>query len=256
MLLVAMSARRPPAYPEIIAHRCGGAHAPENTLAGLRAAAALGVKGVEFDVMLCGDGTPVLIHDETLERTTDGHGRVAQTPLEHLRRLDAGRWFDVRFAGEPLPTFAEAARLCRELGLWANVEIKPAAGFEVDTGVAVARLARHFWPAGEGVLLSSFSLPSLMAARDAAPELPRAVLLERVSPAWRQHLEDTGSLAVHVDWRKLTRAQATEIGAAGVPLACYTVNAPETAARLRALGVVAFFSDTPERLRKALSDEG
>ena len=248
-----MRPRLQPFYPEIIAHRCGGAHAPENTLAGLRAAAALGVRGVEFDVMLCADGTPVLIHDETLERTTDGCGRVADTSLEALRRLDAGRWFDVCFAGEKIPTFEEAARLCRELGLWANVEIKPATGFEAATGEAVARLARHFWPEAEGVLLSSFSLSALQAARQAAPDLPRALLQEEVGPDWRLLLEESGSLSLHVDWRNLSRGQAAALAAAGVPLACYTVNEPADAARLMAWGVAAVFSDWPDVLLKCRS---
>ena len=244
-----MSPERQPCHPPIIAHRCGGGHAPENTLAGLRVAAALGVTGVEFDVMLCADGTPVLIHDETLERTTDGHGRVADTSLESLRRLDAGSWFGSLFKGEKLPTFGEAASLCRELGLWANVEIKPAAGFEVATGAAVARQARQFWPEGKGVLLSSFSLPALRAARDAAPGLPRALLLETVVPDWKRQLADSGSVSLHVDASRLTRAQAAEVRATGVPLACYTVNDPEAASRLLSWGVAALFSDWPERLQ-------
>lgn len=256
MLAPTMTPKYLPAYPPIIAHRCGGAHGPENTLAGLRAAAALGARGVEFDVMLCGDGTPVLIHDETLERTTDGHGRVADTPLATLRRLDAGSRFASRFAGEGIPTFAEAAALCLELGLWANVEIKPAAGFETATGTAVARLARRFWPDGGGVLLSSFSPPALRAARDEAPELPRTLLLETLPLDWRQAMADTGSLAVHVDWRRLTRQQAAAFGAARVPLACYTVNEEATAARLFAWGVSAVFSDYPERLLAWASSQG
>ena len=77
-------------YPRIIAHRCGGALAPENTLAGLRVAARLGCRGVEFDAMLAADGVPVLIHDETLERTTSGLGRVTDSESAQLIRLDAG----------------------------------------------------------------------------------------------------------------------------------------------------------------------
>ena len=96
--------------PRWFAHRGGGSLAPENTLAGIRLAASLGYKAVEFDVMLSGDGTPVLIHDETLERTTNGSGLVSDTPDSKLFVFDAG-------GGEPIPSFAEAAALCRELGL-------------------------------------------------------------------------------------------------------------------------------------------
>ena len=91
-------------YPRIIAHRCGGALAPENTLAGLRLAARLGCGGVEFDTMLAADGVPVLMHDETLERTTSGCGRVADLDSISLARFDAGSRHHPAFAAEPVPT--------------------------------------------------------------------------------------------------------------------------------------------------------
>jgi len=118
----------PPAawrYPRLIAHRGGGVLAPENTLAALRMAATRGYRAVEFDVMLSADGTPMLIHDETLERTSSGRGAVAETSDATLVTLDAGSWFGGSFAGEPLPRFLDAGRLCVSTGLWANVEIKP-----------------------------------------------------------------------------------------------------------------------------------
>jgi hypothetical protein len=151
--------------PRWIAHRGGGRLAPENTLAGIRMAARLGFKAVEFDVMLNGDGTPVLIHDETLERTTNGAGRVCDTPDSVLFSLDAGH-------GERIPRFAEAAALCRELGLLANVEIKPAAGHELATAAVVSRQTADLWRgAAFQPLLSSFSLAALEVARDVAPEI-------------------------------------------------------------------------------------
>ncbi len=170
-------------HPRLIAHRGGGALAPENTLAGLRTAASLGYRGVEFDVMLSADGTPVLIHDETLERTTDGRGRVADASDAELARLDAGSWHGEQFAGEPLPSFGDAAELCLALGLWANVEIKPSAGREAETGRKVAQAARELWAGAAPPLLSSFSLEALAAARDAAPELPRGCCSSRRRPA-------------------------------------------------------------------------
>ena len=89
---------------------------------GMAIAAHLGIWAVEFDVMLSADGTPFLIHDETLERTTNGQGRVCATPDDVLLGLDAGN-------GEHIPTLAVAAALCRQYGLLANVEIKPATGY-------------------------------------------------------------------------------------------------------------------------------
>ena len=83
-------------YPRIVAHRGGGRLAPENTLGAIRLGASMGFKGVEFDVMLAGDGTPLLIHDETLERTTNGRGEVAAMPYSEIAKLDAGSWHGER----------------------------------------------------------------------------------------------------------------------------------------------------------------
>jgi len=123
-------------YPRIVAHRGGGSLAPENTLGALRRGAALGFRGVEFDVMLAAGGVPVLIHDETTERTTGVKGRVPLMSPAQLQNLDAGD-------GEGVPSLEQAAHLCRKLELWPNVEIKPAAGHETATGETVARLARE-----------------------------------------------------------------------------------------------------------------
>ncbi|MBI3525523.1 MAG: glycerophosphodiester phosphodiesterase [Betaproteobacteria bacterium] len=232
-------------YSRYIAHRCGGALAPENTLAGLHLAARLGFRAVEFDVMLSADGAPLLIHDETLERTTDGGGRVAETPLLRLCQLDAGRQHHRAYAGERLPTLQQTLDACRALGLAANIEIKPATGFEAETGTAVGRLIERSAQDWQGVplLFSSFSETALAAARAAAPALPRALLVEAIPADWRERLQQLECLALHCAARHLQAEQVAEIAAAGYPLACYTVNRPEDAERLFAYGVAAVFTD-------------
>jgi glycerophosphoryl diester phosphodiesterase len=230
-------------HPRGIAHRGGGALAPENTLAGLRMAADHGCKGVEFDVMLSGDGTPVLIHDETLERTTDGHGRVAETSDAELARLDAGSWHSGRFAGEPVPSFGDAAELCLALGLWVNVEIKPSRGHEAETGRKVALEAKEMWSGLPPPLLSSFSLEALVAAREAAPELPRGLLVDAPPADWLKRLRRLGCLSLHCSRRHFGRRLLDEARRAEVPLLVYTVNDPEDAMQLLRSGVAAVFSD-------------
>ena len=223
--------------PRWIAHRGGGSLAPENTLAGIRLAARLGYRAVEFDVMLAGDGTPVLIHDETLERTTNGRGRVSDFSHAELARLDAG-------GGEAIPTFADAARLCRALGLLANVEIKPAAGFDVATAEAVARVALDAWQGSDRPpLISSFSLPALAVARDLAPDLPRGLLFEEVPAGWLDEMRRLRATTLHCDAGRLSDAVAAGAAEAGVPVLCYTVNRPEQAADLLRRGVSAMFTD-------------
>ncbi|MCF8197270.1 MAG: glycerophosphodiester phosphodiesterase [Sulfuritalea sp.] len=230
-------------YPRIIAHRCGGALAPENTLAGLRIAARLGCRGVEFDAMLSADGVPVLMHDETLERTTAGRGRVAELACSQIGQLDAGAWFHPGFTAEPVPTLDQVLSLCAELGLWANVEIKPSSGQDAETGRMVAR---HAVAASCSLVLSSFSPEALRSAAAAAPLLPRAMLVETIPADWRERLADLGAMALHAQARGVTAEVASAVRAGGFSLACYTVNNRDEAGRLFAMGVSAVFTDRPD----------
>jgi glycerophosphoryl diester phosphodiesterase len=240
---------RPWPYSRIIGHRGGGALAPENTLSGIRTAAEMGFGGVEFDVMLSADKVPVLIHDETLERTTNGRGSVAATPYAKLASLDAGAWFGPKYRGERLPTLEQAGRLCVELGLWANVEIKPASGFERDTAAVAARIAAHLWRgASPKPFLSSFHPTCLEVARTAAPELDRGYLTDRIAPGWNEAARRLGCVSVHCNCEHLAKSQAEEIKSAGYWLLCYTVNEPGTARRLFSWGVDAIFTDRLDRI--------
>ncbi len=231
-------------YPRIVAHRGGGSLAPENTLGGLRLAASRGFKGVEFDVMLAGDGAPVLIHDETLERTTGSRGEVARTPFAELAKLDAGARFGERWRGERIPRFEDAARLCRELGLWANVEIKPAGGHERATGEAVARYASELWRGAElPPVLSSVSREALDAARRTAPQMPRGWVVDEVPVDWLERTRELGCVALHCHWRRLSEPLAAQIRRAGYSLLCWTVNAADDARRLLGWGVDCLVTD-------------
>ncbi|MGE0874092.1 MAG: glycerophosphodiester phosphodiesterase [Burkholderiales bacterium] len=231
-------------YPARIAHRGGGTLAPENTLAAIRHGASLGFKGVEFDVMLAGDGIPVLMHDETLERTTSGRGEVSRTPYAEMAALDAGAWKGERWRGERVPSFEAAGSLCRDLGIWANAEIKPAKGFERDTGAAAARMARSLWRgADEPCLLSSFRIEALEAAQEAAPELPRGWIVRELPPDWRATMKRLGCISLHCKHQLLTPQQAAEVRAEGYALVCWTVNDADAARRLIAWGVDGIITD-------------
>jgi glycerophosphoryl diester phosphodiesterase len=230
-----------PAYARIIAHRGGGALAPENTLAGIRLAARLGCRGVEFDVMLSGDGVPMLMHDETLERTVDAQGRLADFPAQALRRFDAGLRHGPAFRGERIPTLAAALDLCAELRLWCNIEIKPARGEDNATAAAVAtELLRRPLLAG---VVSSFSMAALHEFAGRAPTLPRALLVEEIPNDWRARMTQVKARALHV---AATADTLADVVAAGVPVACYTVNTRDEIAALLTRGVTAVFTDRPD----------
>jgi len=228
-------------FPKIIAHRGGGTLAPENTLAALRCGLAHGFRGVEFDVMALTDGELVLMHDTELGRTVTGSGSLAKHAFAELSAADAGAWFSLEFAGERVPSFAQAAQFCLQHGLWMNAEIKPLPGCEEITGSEVAKACAGL-PA-DAVLVSSFSVEALQAARAVAPEIARGLLVERVPPDWYQLLDQLGAVSLHAQADTLTAAQAGEIKRAGFGLMCYTVNDPAQARMLFDWGVDAICTD-------------
>jgi glycerophosphoryl diester phosphodiesterase len=229
-------------YPKIVAHRGGGALAPENTLGAIRLGASMGFKGVEFDVMLEKDRLPVIIHDETLERTTNGRGRVPDMSYVELSRFDAGK-------GNRIPKYEDAARLCMELGLWANVEIKPAKGHERATGDAVSRMTQELWKGAPiEPLLSSFSVEALEAAKAAAPGLPRGYLVDKIPDGWRDTMKRLECVALHCNYKYLTEALAAQIHAAGYGILLWTVNEPAEAKRLLKMGADCLVTDALDRI--------
>lgn len=241
--------RPPDRLPRVIGHRGAAGHAPENTLAAIRAAAALGVAWVEVDTMLTRDGHVILFHDDALKRITGAAGLTAATDLARFRRLEAGAWYGRTFKGEPVPTLEEAIAVLAELGLGANVEVKPTPGREAETGRAVARVLAGTWPARlPPPLLSSFKAESLGAARDAAPDIERALLVLKVPRDFRARLGGLGCTALHCRHEDLTSPRARAVVRAGFFLRCFTVNEPLRAKALYAWGVDGVFSDYPDRL--------
>ncbi|MFC3625439.1 glycerophosphodiester phosphodiesterase [Vogesella amnigena] len=238
-------------YPYLFAHRGGGKLAPENTLAGMATAVQYGYGAVEFDVKLSLDGVAFLLHDDTLQRTSNGHGLAAEHDIAALSRLDGGSWFAPRFAGEPLPTFATIAAYCRAHRLLANVEIKPCPGREAKTGREVALLAAELWQGHPAPpLLSSFAWEALLAARDAAPQLPRGWLIEEQWPEdWPARLAELQAVSLHSDHQLLTAERVAVVRAAGYRVLAYTVNDPARAAELRQWGVDGIFTDALDRIR-------
>jgi glycerophosphoryl diester phosphodiesterase len=250
-----MPVPRPPwPYPRIIAHRGGGLLAPENTLAAIRLARNLGFIAVEFDVKLTGDDVPVLMHDDSLERTTDGSGPVAEMSYKELVQLDAGSWFGNEFSGEPVPSFAAASALCREAGVWANIEIKPSPGRERQTGEVVARMAKLLWSGSNPPpLLSSFSALALEAAAVESPELPRALLVVEASPNWLAQLDRLQCVALHVSHQHLDRTLVRAVHDSGRGVLTYTVNDSDTALDMLEMGVDALVTDQLDAITPAFA---
>jgi glycerophosphoryl diester phosphodiesterase len=191
----------------------------------------------------------VLLHDDTLERTSDGRGAVAGHDYAALAALDAGSWFGPDFAGEPIARFDDVARYCRQQGMLANVEIKPCPGRERETGGAVAAQSERLWQgAPVAPLLSSFSWEALEAARGAAPWLPLGWLVDAWPDDWRARLGALGCVSFHCDHALLDQGRVRQVRAAGYRMLCYTVNDAARAAELLAWGVDGIITDAIDRL--------
>ena len=232
-------------YPRVAAHRGGGTLAPENTLAALCVGAGFGHTMVEFDAKLSADNVAFLLHDDTVERTSNGRGAAAQLRYAQIAAFDAGSWCDPRFEDEHMPTLAEAAQCCRDEGLAANVEIKPCPGREVETGRIVGAETARLWRGAPAAppLLSSFSFEALAAAREAAPDLPRGLLFERVPDDWREQTAALGCVSLHASHRHLDEALVRSIKEAGLFILAYTVNELERARLLASWGVDTICTD-------------
>jgi glycerophosphoryl diester phosphodiesterase len=225
-------------YPRIVAHRGGGKLAPENTLEAIDTGARLGLKMIEFDAKLSSDDAVLLLHDDLVDRTSNGRGAAARMTRAQLQALDAGSWFDARFAGARMPTLAEVAERCFQKGLAANIEIKPCAGRDVETGRLVALEAARLWRgAALPPLMSSFSYTALEAAAQSAPQLPRGMLYETIPHDWQAQAAALSCVSLHTDHRVLNARIAEEIKDAGLKILAYTVNDPERARLLATWGV-------------------
>jgi glycerophosphoryl diester phosphodiesterase len=233
-------------YPLWIAHRGAGKLAPENTLAAFRLGASHGYRAFECDVKLSADGVPFLLHDDTLERTTSGRGRAGDLPWAELSQLDAGSWHGRTFAGEPVASFESVARYCLRNAYALDLEIKPTPGIELDTGRVVGRWVRRLWH-GTPPLLSSFRPDALAGAREAAPELPRALLLDTLWPGGQEMAASLECVAVITNHQLMDAALVAQIHGAGRRALVYTVNDEARAQELLALGIDGIVTDAVDR---------
>jgi len=232
-------------FPFWVAHRGAGKLAPENTLAAFRTGAALGWRAFECDVKLSRDGVPFLLHDDSLDRTTNRDGLAAEFDWAELSRLDAGSWHGRVHAGEPLARLDAIARFVLRNGHALNVELKPTPGHELRTGQAVGSACLALWPADAPPLLfSSFKPEALRGACDAAPAVPRALLLDALWNGWFDCAVDLGCAAVVTQHRLMDAALIATLHGAGLRGLCYTVNDPCEARRLLDLGIDGLISDT------------
>jgi len=238
----------------VIAHRGFSGRAPENTVAAIREAIAIGADMAEIDVTLTADERVVVIHDETLQRTTNGSGNVADHSFDEIRSLDAGSWFAPQFAGEKIPTLGEVLDTTKGRILL-NVEIKSEA---VDRGISdkVAAAIRERGMTNQ-VIVSSFSPTALEQMHEVAPEIRTAVLYNPELQRGEDPVEIVRGLGASVFNIRGSRLKAKMLRSCrehGIPVGVYTVDKPKRMKRWVKKGIDAIFTNHPDRVLEVLEE--
>ena len=235
--------------PLWVAHRGAGRLAPENTLAAFRLGAAHGYRAFECDVKLSADDVPFLLHDATLERTTSGRGVAGELDWSALSRIDAGTWHSRAYAGEPLPSLQALAAYLRANAFALDLEIKPTPGTDHHTGQVVGREAARLWAGADAppLLFSSFRPEALAGARETAPHIPRALLLDTLWPGWLDVAQQLGCSAVITNYNVMSAQALGQIHGAAMRGLVYTVNDPAPAAWLQSIGIDGIITDAVDR---------
>lgn len=241
--------------PFIFAHRGASGTHPENTMAAFQAAADKGAQGIELDVQMTRDGELVVIHDETVNRTTNGSGAIERMTAAEVAALNAGSWFSPSFAGEPVPTLEDVFTWAAGNDLQINVELKtnkvPYHGIEKK----VLDVIEHFDMRGR-VVLSSFNFDSIKRVIELDPYIAVAGLIWKIRRDALLKAKDLGLTALHVQTSFALSDYGKEAVDSGMLLRLYTINDMREWQRITASGlpVEAIITDYPERFVTVSSD--
>lgn len=231
---------------KVMGHRGAAKIAPENTLASLKAAADAGLKWIEIDVSLAGEDDLVIFHDDTLDRCTNGSGLVIETSITNLKELDAGSWFDSRFANETVPTLVEALQYIQQLNLSLNLEIKYA-GEQIERIVpAVMEQIQIHWHDKSKLMISSFNEAALVMVRELDQDIRLGQLYTKIPDNWPQTLATINAFSLNCYYADLTKEQAEAVKQAGYYLFCYTANDPELVKEHWGWGMDTIITDDPD----------
>jgi glycerophosphoryl diester phosphodiesterase len=237
-----------------IAHRGASAVAPENTLAAFERAKALGADGIEFDVRLCSDGVPVVIHDATVDGTTNGSGRVADMTLTRLKELDAGSWFSPAFSEEPIPTLTETLETVGGK-LLLTIELKGEGLVNWGLARAVVDVIKQHG-SGKGVLLSAFNPLILRGVQKIAPDIPTALLYTSASlPRFASLVARRSYAALHPHVAIVDRGHMTWARRQNYRIHVWTVDDPGEMRRLIRWGVDGIVTNVPDQLCRLLGSK-
>ena len=238
--------------PVIEAHRGDSACAPENTLAAFKRARDMRASWIELDVQQTRDREIIVMHDPTVDRTTDGEGRVEDLILADLKRLDAGAWFGDAFMGESVPTLAEVADLVGDSTTRLNVEVK-AAGFEPSEADRIVSVLRNAGVLGSCVI-SSFSTEALLAVRSVDASICLALIGdgEEILAGALKHAFSW----IHAQFKTVDEGLVKRAHAAGITVNTWTMDEPSQYTHYRDLGLQKLCTNRPAELLAAAEEAG
>ncbi len=232
----------------ITGHRGAALLAPENTIISIERAAQAGAKWIEIDTQLTADKIPVVIHDETVDRCTDGEGKLSDLTLDEIKKLDAGSWFDSEFVGTTIPTLEEAMLKCMELGVTLNLELKVYNQHSTQalTDEVLATVERINYPLGK-LLFSSFNQDVLAQCKTHYPEVRRGFICDKWDQQSLNNLLSLELYSIHIDHQLLDISIANEIKESGIILKIWTLNEPSKAIGFYEMGVDNIITDMPNQ---------
>mmetsp|Transcript_75181 Transcript_75181/g.122194 ORF Transcript_75181/g.122194 Transcript_75181/m.122194 type:complete len:287 (-) Transcript_75181:108-968(-) len=254
---------RPAVLPSVIGHRGAKSIAPENTLASIRSAKAVGCSWVEVDVMLTKDKVPVIHHDNKLDRCTNGKGNLWDYTCEEIEQLDAGSHFSPEFANERIPRLTALLRCCRDLSLGLNLEVKHVTEHSADIPTAIEQqmeeeianvvcdTIEQFQVDPSELVFSSFSRPAIAVLRRRLPQFGCAFLVETIPDDWEDFMALHKCASLNFWWKGNARQRIEEC-TSKVLCYSYTVNEAYVAQELLSAGVQGVFSDCPHIVSQAL----
>ena len=236
----------------ILAHRGASAYAPENTTIAFAKAIKMGADGFELDVHLSKDGALIVIHDESLNRTTNGSGFVKDFSLEEIKKLDAGSWFDSQFSDEKVPTLDEVLTLVKDTRLLINIEIKNGPFFYDDIEQKIVDcVIRHNMI--DRVIVSSFDHYSIVKAKELNPSIKTgALFLARTIDSWK-YVKEIGANALHPHFISVTDEMIRTCRDNNIEIHTYTANEPEHIKHLAKLGVNSIITNFPDRAKEIVN---
>ncbi|GAB5407919.1 MAG: glycerophosphodiester phosphodiesterase [Balneolaceae bacterium] len=242
----------------VIAHRGASYYAPENTHSAFKLAIEMKAEMIELDVSLSKDGITVVVHDETVDRTTDGEGSVGSFTLKELKNLETGSWFDTEFSGEPFPTLVEVLAYTKDK-IAVNIEIKAEAVTNYSTGGIVDKALKIVREAevSEQVIFSSFDYRVMEHLEELAPEIPKAILYEKSQSGDLKPSELVSKYKVdafNCSHRQLSDEWIEDLISNEIPFFIYTVNDERLMKSIIKKGATGIFSDKPDILKKVVEN--